>query len=234
MKNLNVIIAGDLHGEWGELNKLINKKKPDVILQAGDFGWWPHFHGKTGLLPKKKIFNQFGIKNTQNGKLTKIYWIPGNHENWDDLKCITDYVPLEIQHGITYCPFGTVMEINGYKILMVGGAASTDAQYRTEGISWWKNEVITQEDMDNLPNCEIDVVISHTLPRSWIKSLKWEFTDRHRDQSSFALDLIKEKYKPKKWFCGHFHYFIKKNIDGCDLTVLSIPKNQETWWVYLK
>ena len=164
---------------------------------------------------------------------TKIFWIPGNHENWDDLNCITKDEPYETQDNVTYCPFGTVIEVNGLSILMCGGAESVDKEYRVEGVSWWRNEVITQEDMDNLPNCKIDIVISHTAPRNWIENVGWGWTNKQRDPSTFALQLVFEKYRPKKWFSGHFHKYSKCSIDGCEWVSLSIPENQETWWVYL-
>jgi len=232
MKKLKVFMVGDIHGHWGDLNTLINRRKPDIIIQLGDFGWWPHYHMKTGMYrDKKKKFNQFNIKNFQNGKLTKILWLPGNHENWDDLKCITNYAPLEIQDGVTYCPFGTVIEVNGFNILMVGGAESYDKLSRTEGDSWWKNELIDQEDMDNLPDCNIDIVCSHTIPRDWLNNCGWG--EKMKDSSTFALQLIREKYQPKKWFSAHFHKYLKCDIQGCEWTSLACPDDQETWWVEL-
>jgi predicted phosphodiesterase len=228
---MKTLIVGDIHGEWRHLNQLISKKKPDYILQVGDFGWWPHFHNKAGLKPKNKRFNQFGIKNHN----TKIFWIPGNHENWDDLNCISQDEPTEIQDGITYCPFGTVLEINDQKILCCGGAESTDAKFRIEGIDWWRSEIITQKEMDNLPETNIDIVISHTIPRSFFKKSKWDVLyNRHNDPSTFALDLILEKYKPTKWFSGHFHHYHKQKIDDCYWTSLSMPGAGDTWWVELK
>lgn len=227
-KELKVIICGDIHGDWRQINTLINHKNPDVILQVGDFGWWPHFHNTYGFSKKKK-FDQFGIKNHS----TKIAWIPGNHENWDDLKCITDYEPLEIQDNITYCPFGTVLEINNQKILCCGGAESIDKEWRKEGVSWWKGETITQGDMDNLPDCDIDVVISHTAPRNWIENSGRYSMDKQRDPSSFALQLIFERYRPKKWFNGHFHYYMNAKIDGCEWVSLDMAGNLGKWWTKL-
>jgi len=172
----NVLVVGDIHGSWGYLNKLINRKQPDIVLQVGDFGWWPHFHNKRGLLPKRELFKQFGIKNKlSNGKYCQVYWIPGNHENTNDLRCTTkDYEPVEIQDGVTYCPFGTVLNINDQNILCCGGAESTDKHHRIEGVSWWKSEIISQEDMDHLPSTKykIDIVLSHTIPRSFFPQVE--------------------------------------------------------------
>jgi len=224
----NVMVVGDLHGEWGELNTLINKRSPDIILQVGDFGWWSHFHGKKGLGRKGRIFDQFGIKPQD----TKIFWIAGNHENWDDLNCITDDTPYEIQDNVTYCPFGTVIEIDGTNILMCGGAESTDKDGRTEGIDWWRSEIITQEEMDRLPDCRIDVVISHTIPRFFFESASWTwYHERYNDSSTYALQLIFTKYKPKKWYSGHFHHFHQQTINDCEWTSLSYPRSLDQWWI---
>jgi hypothetical protein len=252
MKNteFNILVVGDLHGEWGHLNTLINKKKPDFIFQCGDFGWWPHFHGKNSVeyqgkkykvMPHKMIFNQFGIKNRQNGKITKIFWTPGNHENWDDLLCITDYESLKIQDGITYCPFGTVIELtDGRNVLFAGGAKSTDAHLRIEGFDHWRQEEISQEDMDNLPDTNIDIVISHTIPRCFMKKFNTVFpwredsNARYNDPSTFALQLIYEQYRPSQWFSGHFHFHTVQRYENCIWTALGQSgDNKEKWYVEL-
>jgi len=231
---MKTLIVGDIHGEWKHLNVLINRRKPDYILQLGDFGWWSHFHNKTGLDSNNKRFNQFGIKNKHSNGRTKIFWIPGNHENWDDLNCISQDEPVEIQNGITYCPFGTVLKLNNQNILCCGGAESTDKEYRTEGLDWWRSEIINQKEMDSLPDCKIDIVISHTIPRSFFKPAKWDwYTERVNDPSTFALQLILEKYKPQRWYSGHFHHFHKQKIKDCYWTGLSMAGIHDTWWIEL-
>ncbi len=228
MRELKTFICGDIHADWSKLNQLISRHHPDLILQVGDFGFWPHFHNTYGFSKKKK-FNQFGIKNHE----TKIAWIPGNHENWDDLNCISKDEPYEIQDGITYCPFGTVLEVNGYNILCCGGAESIDKDWRIEGVSWWRDEIINQEEMDNLPECDIDIVISHTAPRNWIENSIFKKYGRSKDPSTLALQLIFEKYRPKRWYSGHFHKYLKTEIDGCTWTSLDMAGNQGNWWIRL-
>lgn len=234
------IICGDTHGNWANLNKLINQKKPKAIIIAGDYGWWPHFHGKFGLSKtltgRPKKFNQFGVKNKHSEGVTKVFWIPGNHENWDDLKCITDYTPIEIQEDVTYCPFGTVLEIEGMNILCCGGAESIDKDYRIPGVSWWHEEVITQSDMDNLPECDIDIVVSHTVPRHFISlpSLDLANTVKLNDPSTMALQLIYHKYEPKRWYFGHFHRYMHTEYKGCEITGLSCESlGIGRWWTKL-
>lgn len=234
-----VLVVSDIHGSWGIINELISKKQPDVILQVGDWGFFSNFHGKRGLLPKRQIFDVFGVKNRlSNGNLCQIYWLPGNHECWEDLNYLTpDYKPLEIQGGITYCPFGTVLTINGYNVLFCGGAESTDKQYRIEGVSWWRDEIITQRDMDHLPDREdIDIVLSHTIPRSFFHYMPIK-GERYNDPSTMALQIVLERYKPKAWASGHFHRYVKRkmyidsNLNTCNWISLGIKENGSIWWV---
>jgi len=40
-----ILITGDIHNDFGELNELINKKRPDLVICCGDFGYWPKLLG---------------------------------------------------------------------------------------------------------------------------------------------------------------------------------------------
>ena len=104
---MKVMVMGDTHAEWGPLNVVLNKKRPDILLQCGDFGWWRPFHGikdKTGDDP----FDQYGIKNHK----TKIYWCPGNHEHWWDLlQNFTDDGPQEVMPNVYYMKRGTTLTL---------------------------------------------------------------------------------------------------------------------------
>jgi predicted phosphodiesterase len=64
---MKIIVMGDIHGKFELLNEFISKEQPNIILQAGDNAYY------------------WGKDNTERIKPqnTKIYMIPGNHENWD-------------------------------------------------------------------------------------------------------------------------------------------------------
>lgn len=42
---MDIYVLGDIHAEFRKLNSFLNKKQPDLILQCGDFGYWPKFDG---------------------------------------------------------------------------------------------------------------------------------------------------------------------------------------------
>ena len=77
MGRQKILVVGDTHGEWGRLNQLINTKCPDLILQCGDFGWWPKMEvTRPVLYGQQKVWHLNGIKP----KKTRVYWCDGNHE----------------------------------------------------------------------------------------------------------------------------------------------------------
>ena len=140
-----VIAVGDIHGEFGVLNEFINKKHPDIILCCGDFGFWPR--EKYNLHNKEYIWHNKAIK-TQG---TKIYWAPGNHEDWDELERLYGRYgkkPIEITENVFYCPLGSYLEEE--QIFFLGGAFSVDWTQRIEGHSWFRHEMLTNSDLMNI------------------------------------------------------------------------------------
>ncbi len=142
-----IMVMGDVHGEWGKLYSLINNKKPGIILQCGDFGYFPKF----------KDYHPHHIKNGD----CKIYWCDGNHSDHDTLRKIKR---TEIRPNIFYMRRGSTLTLPDVRtVLFMGGAESIDKHLRTPGIDWFPQEVISQVDFNNLPpeDTKIDIVISH-------------------------------------------------------------------------
>lgn len=220
-----ILVCGDIHGRWGMLNALINRKQPEIILQVGDFG----------------IFEKFNcfVEDIKPHD-TKIYFCDGNHENFDildDLRNKHGNVPIEYARNIFYCPRGSVLELpDKRKVLFMGGADSIDKNYRTIGVDWFKQEIISQSDIDGLPETDIDIVISHTCPLSVLGYLNdaWVRDIRQRDPSVVALDIVYEKYRPKEWYFGHWHVYKKFKHEQTVFTALSHNKSEQQWWITLQ
>ena len=70
-KPQKIMVVGDLHGGFNALKYRITAQNPSLILQCGDFGFWPN-QGMS--LPRK------GFRNLA-GKLVPIHFCDGNHEN---------------------------------------------------------------------------------------------------------------------------------------------------------
>lgn len=90
--------------------------------------------------------------------------------------------------------------------LNINGADSTDKWARVEGESWWPEETITQEQIDNavmnlrLHENKVDVILSHTGGSFIVNALGFRAS-----QSDRMLDKILDFHEYKHHFCGHYH-----------------------------
>lgn len=232
MENNKILVVGDLHAEWNHLNNLINKKQPKIILQCGDLGYWPKFHQKKMSSYDKHKFNQYGIKPQG----TTIYWVDGNHEDHWSLQKLDQEENGVLMKNVIHQPRGSVLTLpDGRNVLFFGGALSIDKAYRTEGIDWFREETISYKDMMNLPECKIDIVISHTCPEEfwWAAKMHLIFCNRYNDPSVKALSCILEKYKPKHWYFGHFHKYLFGRYKNTFFWGLNTPR-ESNWWMRLQ
>ena len=229
-----IIVAGDFHGNFTYVNQLLNSNnKISMILQCGDFGWWPRFHGKTIVDNSGRIvrWDNFGLKNHNK----KIFWCPGNHEDWESLK---DLENNEVHPNVFYMKRGSILTLeDGRKVLFMGGGLSIDRKFRTErgaDFGWFWEETISQKDIEELPDEKIDIIISHTAPK------EFKLKDYHddawypTDPSRKALDYLLEKYKPRLWYFGHMHKFQTGRRNNTEWIGLSAIGFGDRWWIPLK
>jgi hypothetical protein len=204
-----IYITGDTHGEI-DIQKLNGAKfkeqkymlKQDYVLIAGDFGFvW-----------KENKTQEYWLKWISSKNFTSLF-IDGNHENFD----LLNKYPTEIWNGgkvhrindsIIHLMRGQVFNLTNRKIFTFGGGNSIDKEYRVDGISWWKEEMPSneeyQEGIRNLDknNWMIDYIITHTAPSNIVKRLSNKIID---DELSKYLQEITEKTQFKKWYFGHYH-----------------------------
>lgn len=223
-----IMVLGDVHRDWPALNALVNQKKPDIILQCGDFGYWP----------KADLTDSERVKLRRGGKLmepnmqrhTKLYWCDGNHEDFWGLR---DRRADEIWPGVYYKPRGSRLKLpDGRWVLFMGGAASIDKLWRIEGVSWFPEEEIKPKDMDGLdPAWHIDIVISHTCPLGI--NVKGDYDAlRLTDWSRAALSEVMRMYNPKLWYFGHWHTHQQWQMGDTLFTALNMSR-ETGWWEIL-
>lgn len=239
MKHLKILIVGDLHGKWRFLNALISKQKPDIVIVCGDFGWWPRWHNfvdlrsdqekARGRLPR--YWDSYGLKNGD----TKVYFCDGNH---DDIESLNALENNEVMPNVFYMKRGSTLTLlDGRKVLFMGGAESIGTDGQTLGWDWYPTlECISHSDFENLPDENIDIVISHTCPACLVdEMLEADVTaQKGKDPSVQALHAILGIYQPKLWYFGHWHWYKTGVVEKTEWTALNHSSSGSTWWVELK
>jgi len=203
-ENSKIMVIGDVHANWPELNTIINKKHPEIILACGDFGFWP----------REK---QYDIRRllTQG---SKIYWCDGNHE---DFLSLNNRPSNQVHPNVFYMPRGHTMKLpDGRNVLFFGGADSYDKDSRILGFDWFKEEIPSIEDFDKLSLIKekVDIVISHTCPLEFdiISPLEIKINDPTRRILSHILQV----FKPSLWYFGHWHLSKHGKWEDCRWSAL--------------
>lgn len=204
-------ITGDTHGridyykliDFARKNEGLTKK--DFMIIAGDFG---------GVWNKATLEEDLDI-------YSRLPWttlfVDGNHENFD---LINGY-PVEEWHGgkvhkiredIIHLMRGQVFEIEGKKVFTFGGATSIDKAYRQEGLSWWRQEMPTYDDLDeayrNLEKHQrkVDYIITHSCSE---KALLMLPLYKRPAKMKVCLDNAFlsnfECIDYTRWYFGHYH-----------------------------
>ena len=207
-------LKGDIHGNLFEIIDFINRfnlGKNDNIIILGDCGiaWRKD---KKDLIQNIKLWNECG-----NG--VKLYFIDGNHENFN----ILNSLPIEnnmgkIADNIYHLRRGQIYEFENKKILVCGGADSIDKYRRIENFTWWKEEAISQETIDDIPAGHYDYVLTHCCPRSvfeknkiYLSTLQFLDENKINHSSEDMLEQLKSKITFDHWFFAHYH--INRNLD---------------------
>ena len=210
---MSIYITGDTHGEHGRIEQFDEiLEKGDYIIICGDWGYL--FHNS---------FNEKSFLDDLEARPYTILFIDGNHENFPE---IYSY-PKErwnggrihkIRNNIFHLCRGQIFCIDNKTFFTFGGGYSIDRAFRTEGISWWPEELPNLEEYDegrkNLDDqgWKVDYILTHTLNTESIKVLATmdrynEIKPLNTDEITlnFYLEEIRERTEYKQWFFGHFH-----------------------------
>jgi len=217
---MKVLITGDVHNNFSQLNELINRRKPELIICCGDFGYWP------------KVSWSVPLSSIKLQGAEKLLWCDGNHEDHWSLK---NRESDELEPGIIYMPRGSIYTLpDGRTIMFMGGAWSIDQHMRTIGITWFPEEIITQADLVDLPDVKIDIFITHTCPSELVPQLIKFYPEKTHEPSNQALSSLWDMYKPDLWFFGHWHTYNKGTLlDTTKWYALSAPGFGDRWWMWL-
>jgi DNA repair exonuclease SbcCD nuclease subunit len=174
------------------------------------------------------------VQRIYNQRTFTTLFIDGNHENHD----LLDQYPVEEWHGgkvhkisdrVIHLMRGQVFKLQGFTIFTMGGAESTDKQYRREGESWWARELPSDEEYEealrNLSRVDfkVDIVLTHCAPEGYIRenipvifnsdligkpgSPMADIVDRSGNRLTDFFDSLITEHKLKfdRWYFGHYH-----------------------------
>jgi len=235
---MKIYVVGDIHAEFDKLNAFISAKQPDMILQCGDFGYWPELDGTTAL-GKKKFTWDGRLRSRQqwyqcsiNSENTEILFCDGNHEDHQSLRSLTN---TEICPNIFYMPRGSTRTLlDGRTVLFIGGAQSGGTEKMTPGRDWFaEEEIISREDINQINTTAIDIVISHTCPQEFLNYLPSASPEKLTDKSTKYLSEILHKFRPSQWYFGHFHASCSGTYHSTEWHLLNMA-TEPGWFVELQ
>ena len=237
-----IYVTGDCHQIFERFNISIfpeqnEMTKDDYVIILGDFG---------GVWNKdKESDEETMLMDWLDCKSYTTLFIDGNHENFDRLYAypVEEWHGGKvhmIRPSVIHLMRGQVFDIDGASFFSFGGASSHDIDggilepddpdfkkkrkelnkgilpYRINHISWWKEELPSQEEMDEgRRNLEahgnsVDFIITHCCASSTQALLGRGFYTT--DIETKYLEEIRQTVKFKKWFFGH--YQDNKNVNA--------------------
>lgn len=204
-----VAVCGDWHGNVGwarMLSRALPYLAPDVrtMLHLGD--WW--------MTPAETddIFADTDIE--------RIYVTLGNHEPWNEIRPLLDEHPgaaVRVSKLTWLLPRPARLTIGGRCLLSLGGAASVDRASRTEGLTWWPDEAITDAHVAAaIAGGPADLMLTHEPPagtpvrpvQKILRSNPHNFPQAALDASSASRARIGEVWdtvRPELLMHGHMH-----------------------------
>ena len=142
-------------------------------------------------------------------------FIRGNHDS-----------PWHCRKNSNWIPDGSIETIGEHLFMFCGGARSIDQHYRVEGVSWWRDEELSQKDLmvvaDNFEKYQPEIMITHDAPEGITNMLYRKFVEEVPPITRVAFDWMFSKHKPKLWFHGHWHQSRDVTIEGCRFITLDI------------
>ena len=202
-----IYVTGDCHGNFARFeqkhfSEQANMTKDDTVIITGDFGgvWFGDSRDDETLDWLERL-------------PFTLAFVCGNHENYDAL----ERYPVAEWHGgkvhrvrphVLHLMRGQIFELEGCRFFTMGGAKSHDTNHRINHISWWRQELPSDEEyseaLQNLEryNWQVDYIITHCAPTSIALA-----GSRHNeaDRLTDFLQEVRERATYHYWLFGHYH-----------------------------
>lgn len=211
-----IMLAGDTHSNpfsiianIDEFIELFPGQSVYYVIILGDFEFFmaDYYRVMPSLLERLKRRSNYNIK---------ILSLDGNHENHhklNELLSVNDFGPVKIEENIYWLPRGYRWTWHEHSWLACGGAHSVDRIHRSEGLDWFAEEEISDEQEEMIKaGGKCCVMLAHDCPSEVILSLPnpvemgwpWEdiyLANLHRERMQRIVDVV----QPYHYFHGHYH-----------------------------
>lgn len=227
---MKVLVAGDTHGRMWQVNYLLDVAREqgcDRIVQVGDFGYWPHIE------PFAERVNRAAMRAGID-----VYWLDGNHENFDMLEEVVDVDAAEPQQmlaNLWYLPRGATWEWDQLRFMSLGGAYSIDVASRVEGSSWWRQELLTREQVERaMDRGLVDVLFTHDAPDGVCPIIREGYKgDLISQGNRKAISAVMEAVHPRLLVHGHYHHRYSRVVHGTHVEGLGRDGQGADSWLVL-
>lgn len=208
---LSILIVGDSHGNWRFFNQVIDiaiDNEIDLVIQVGDFGFWPEKRDEA-MRPFPDPVDGFAAlvnRRARNNSLP-VWVVRGNH----DWRVEAELYPgnMDLTPGLHYIRDGSRVKLSEAIFLFTGGAVSVDQQARTEGLSWWPDEIVSMADiLSSIEGGVCDVWITHdsvTIPPMKRPLSFGPKVDMEVSIQKQRMEAIFNQVRPRLHIHGHWH-----------------------------
>ena len=231
---MSIYITGDIHGDPTRLSTGIfpeqkEMTKDDFVIICGDFGIiWKVIESKE---------EKWWLKWLDDKPFTTLF-VDGNHSNFDRLYQypVVDFhggKAHKISDSVYHLMRGEVFDLQGKKFFTFGGASSHDIRdgildpvidadkirkwrndydklFRINGVSWWQQELPSEEEMQNGLNnlkandYKVDFVITHCAPQTVASVFSYGLYEPDI-LTMYFNGLLDNGLEFDKWIFGHYH-----------------------------
>lgn len=242
-----IYVTGDTHSDFRRFSTSIfpeqkEMTKDDFVIILGDFGGIWHQEKDEKAIKKENYWLDW----LEQKPFTTLF-IDGNHENFSRLNSFpvkqwNGGKVHVIRPSVLHLMRGEVFKLQNKTFFAFGGASSHDISdgiieysdpdwknkvkrlcnsgkfmYRINGLSWWPEELPSQEEMENAKNNlmknnqTVDFVLSHTPPASIIALLGSGLYEQ--DVLTKFLEEVKQQVNYSYWLMGHMHINEQLNVE---------------------
>lgn len=210
-----IFLTGDTHGDFDRIFAFCEENgttEDDVLIILGDAGINFYLDERDEQL-----------KQELSALPVTLFCIHGNHEerpyeidSYEEQAWHGGIVYTEPEYpNLLFAKDGEIYDLNGRRVLVIGGAYSIDRDYRLMWhLPWFPTEQpdaeIKQYVEEQLAKAgwAVDDVLTHTAPLSYEPT--WAFLpgiDQSRVDKSTEewLDSIEQKLHYENWYLGHYH-----------------------------